>query len=74
MPEFNCCVSEIKYYSVTVLSRETSTSKNVTKQEARLSEFFVYHANSSFTVIIVAVNGEGSSVPTSTTIIGMYNS
>ena len=64
---------EIKYYNVTVMSNENSTSKNTTAKKAYLSDFLIYHANISFTVIVVAVNSQGSSEPTSET-IGMYSS
>ena len=71
MPEINCSVTEIIHYNVTILTNGNSTSKTVTEEVAYLSNFSVYQSNISFTVIIAAVNSQGSSEPTSKT-FGMY--
>jgi len=55
---------------VTILSAENATSKIVSEEVVYLSDFMVYQSNISYTVIITAINSQGSSEP-NTIKIGM---
>jgi len=55
---------------VTILSAENAKSKIVSEKMAQLSDFMVYQSNTSYTVIITAINSQGSSEP-NTAKIGM---
>ena len=48
--------------------KEKSTSESVIEEVVYLSNFLVYQSNISYTVIITAINSQGSSEPTSITI------
>ena len=54
-------MAEITHYNVTVVTKESSTSKNITAETTFLSNFFIYQSNTSYTVIVAAVNNQGSS-------------
>ena len=64
-------MTEITHYNVTILTKGNLTSKTVREEVAYLSNFLIYQSNISYTVIIAAVNSQGSSEPTSIT-IGMF--
>ena len=68
VPEINCSVAEITHYNVTVITKERSTSKNITEETTYLSNFLLHQSNFSYTVIVAAINSQGSSERTSKTI------
>ena len=56
-----------------IVTKEKSKSKIVSEEVAYLPDFLVYQSNISYTVIIVAINSQGSSEPTFR-VIGMLSS
>ena len=64
-------MAEITHYNVTVITKGISISIAVREEVVYLSYFLVYQPNVSYTVIIAAINSQGSSEPTSKT-IGMF--
>ena len=61
-------MAEITHYNVTVITKESSTSKYITEETTYLSNFLLYQSNFSYTVIVAAVNSQGSSEITTKTI------
>jgi len=58
---------------VAILTTNKSTFKIISEEVAYLSDFVIYQSNVSYTVIIIAINSQGSSEP-ALKIIGMlYN-
>ena len=67
----NCSMAEITHYNVTVVTKESSTSKILCEEMTYLSNFLLYQSDTSYTVIVAAINSQGSSEITSK-IIGKY--
>ena len=58
-------MAEITHYNVAVVTKESLTSKSLTEEITYLSYFLLYQSNISYTVIVAAINSQGSSKITS---------
>ena len=62
-------MAEITQYKVTIVTMDTPISKIITEEITYLSSFLLYKSNTSYTVLVAAINSQGSSEITSKVII-----